>query len=70
MQPHKPMQEPQCGMSYSSVASQLVGRTQKLSAFSGDSTQKGEVSFKQWVFEIKSVMQSNTEATLREGIVH
>ena len=36
--------------------------------FSGDSTQKGEVSFEQWAFEVKIVMQSHTEATLREGI--
>ena len=37
--------------------------------FSGDPIQKGEVSFEQWVFEVKSVMQSHTEATLWEGIV-
>ena len=56
-------------MSYSIAASQLPGKTLKFSVFSGDSTQKGEVSFEQWVFEVKSVMQSHTEATLREGIV-
>ena len=70
MQLQRSMQEPQCDMSYSSVASQLAGRTPKLSVFSGDSIQKGEVSFKQWVFKVKRVMQSHTEATLREWIVH
>ena len=28
-----------------------------------------EVSFEQWAFEVKSVMQNHTEATGREGIV-
>ena len=31
--------------------------------------QEGEVSFEQWVFEVKSVMQSQIEATLMEGMV-
>ena len=46
------------------------GENTKFSVFSGDSTQKGEVLFKQWTFEVKSVMPNHTEATLREGIVH
>ena len=41
----------------------------KFSLFSEDFTQKGEFVFKQWVFKVKSVMQSHTEAALREGIV-
>ena len=64
------MQEPQCDMSYSSVAPQLARKTPKFSVFNGDLTQKTEVSFKQWVFEVKGVMQSPREAILREGIVH
>ena len=40
MQPHRSMQEPQHDMSYSSVVSQLVGKTLKFSVFSGDPTQK------------------------------
>ena len=67
---HRSMQEPQCDMSYSSVASQLVGKTPEFSIFSGDLTQKGEVSFQKWMFEVKCVIQSHTEATLREGIVY
>ena len=43
MQPHRPMQKPYCGMSYSSVAFQLVGKMPKFSVFSGDSAQNGEV---------------------------
>ena len=30
---------------------------------------KGDILFEQWAFEVKSVMQSHMEATLREGIV-
>ena len=60
---------PQCNIYCPSVASQLVGKVAKFSIFSGDSTQRGEVSFEQWAFEIKSVMQSYTEVILREGIV-
>ena len=63
------MPEPQCNISCSSVASQEVGNMPKFSTFSGDSTQKGEVSFQQWAFEIRCVMQSHREVTLREGIV-
>ena len=40
-----------------------------ISTFSEDPTWKGEVSFEQWVFKVKSVMQSHTEATLLEGMV-
>ena len=65
----RPMSEPQCDISCPSVTSQVVSKMPKFSTFSGDSTQKGEVSFKQWPFEVKSVMQSHTEVTLREGKV-
>ena len=50
---HRSMQELQCDISFSSVASQLAGKTPK---FSGYSTQKGEVTFEQWVFEVRSVV--------------
>ena len=43
---------------------------QNISTFSGDPTKNGEVSFEQWVFEVKTVMQSHTEVTLQEGVVH
>ena len=61
--------EPQCENSCPSVTSQVVGKMPKISTFNGDPTQKRKVSFKQWVFEVKSVMQSQTEATLWEGMV-
>ena len=41
----------------------------KFSIFSGDSNHKGDISFEQWVFEVKRVMQAYTEATLRNGLV-
>ena len=63
------MLEPQYGMFCPSVASQVVGKMPKFSTFSGDSTQKEEVSFEKWAFEVRSVMQSHTEVTLREEIV-
>ena len=63
------MLEPQCDISCPSVASQVVHKMPKCSTFSGDFTQKGQVLFEQWAFEVKSVMQSHTEVTLREGIV-
>ena len=63
------MPEPQCNISCPSVASEVVGKMPKFSTFIPDSTQKGEVSFEQWSFEMKSVMQSHTEEALREGIV-
>ena len=62
------MSEPQQKHSCLSVASQIVGKMPKISTFSGDPTQKREVSFEQWVFEVKSVIQSHTEATLWEGM--
>ena len=65
----RPMSEPQCEMSCPSVASQVVGKMPKISTLSGDPSQKEEVSFKQWVFKVWSVMQSHTEATLQEGMV-
>ena len=60
---------PQCKNSFPSVTSQVVGKVPKFSIFSEDPTQKREVLFKQWVFEVKSVLQSHTEVTLREGKV-
>ena len=63
----RPMPEPQCNISC--PTSQVVGEMPKLSTFNGDSTQKREVLFEQWAFEVRSVMQSYTEVTLRERIV-
>ena len=60
----RPMSEPQHKIPCPIVASQVEGKMLKISTFSGDPTQKGEVSFKQWVFKVKSMMQSHTEATL------
>ena len=40
-----PMSEPQHEISCPSVAPQVVGNVPKISTFSGDPTQKGEVSF-------------------------
>ena len=51
------------------VGSQVVGKMPKFSTFSADSTQKGEVLFDQWIFQVRSVMQNHTELILREGIV-
>ena len=64
-QPHRSMQEPQHSISYSSVASHHDRKTPKFSAFNGDLTQEGDVSFEQWAFQVKS----HTVATLWEGIV-
>ena len=44
-------------------------RTPKFSIFSGVTTKKGEISFEQWVFEVRGVLQSHSEAKLWEGIV-
>ena len=52
-----------------SVTSQVGGKMPKISTFSGDPSQKGEVLFKEWVFEVKCVMQSHTEVTLWERMV-
>ena len=41
------MSEPQCNISCPSIASQVVCKMAKFSIFSGDPTQKGEVSFEQ-----------------------
>ena len=68
MQMHRSKQEPQCSMPFSSAVSEHSRKTPQLSVFSRDPSQKGEVSFKQWAFEVKSVMQSHTVATLREGV--
>ena len=69
MQLPRPMSEPQHDISWPSVASQVVGKMPKFSTFNGHSTQKGEFSFEQWAFEVGSMIQSHTEATLQEGIV-
>ena len=69
MELHRQMPEPQCNISCPSVDSQVVGKMPKFSIFSGDSTQMREVSFEQWAFEVRSVIQSHTEVKLREGIV-
>ena len=63
------MSEPQHNTSCPSVASQVVGKMPKCSTFGGDPIHKGEVSFEQWALEVMSLMQSNSEVTLREGIV-
>ena len=52
------------------VLPQVVEKTPMFSVFSGDSTQKGEVSFEEWAFKVRSVMQSHTKATIGEGIAH
>ena len=69
MQLPRQMPDPQYEISCPIVAFQVVGKMQKFSTFSQGSTQKGEVSFEQWAFEVNSVMQSHTEAVLREGIL-
>ena len=69
MQLPRQMTEPQHDISYPNVATQVVGNIPKFSTFSGDSTLKGEVSFEQWAFEVKSVKQCDTELTMREGTV-
>ena len=69
MQLSRPMSEPQHENCCPSVTSQVVGKMPKISTFSGDPTKKGEVSFEQSVFEVKSVMQSHTEVALLEGMV-
>ena len=69
MQMQGPILEPQSDISSPSVVAQLVSKTPKFSIFSRDSTQNGEVSFEQWAFDIKSVMHSHMEVTLKEGIV-
>ena len=45
VQLHRQMPEPQCNISCLSVTSLVVGKMPKFSIFSGDPTQKGEVSF-------------------------
>ena len=67
MQLPRPMSEPQHDFSCPSVASQVVSKMPKFSTFSGDPTQKGEVSFEKWAFEVMSVMQSHTEVTFVVG---
>ena len=61
--------EQQCNISCPNVDSKLIGKMPTFSIFIGDSTQKGEVSFEQWAFEVKCVMQIHVGVTLREGIV-
>ena len=67
MQLLRPMSEPQHDISCQSVASQVVGKMPKFSTFSGKPTQKAEVSFEQWVFEVRSVMQGHTGDIAREN---
>ena len=67
MQLLRPMSDPQCDISFPSVALPVVGKMPKFSTFSGASTQKREVSFDQCTFKVRSVMQSHTQATLCEG---
>ena len=62
---HRQIPEPQCDISCPSVVSHIVGKMSQFSIFSGDFTQKGMVSFEQWAFKVKSIMQSHAEATLR-----
>ena len=69
MQLPRLMSEPQHNISCPSIASQVVGKMPKFSTFSEDPTRKGEVSFEQGAFEVRSVMQNHTEVTLWEGIV-
>ena len=57
--------EPHCDILCPSVASQLVSKMPQFSIFSKDTNQKGEISFEQWAFQVKSVMQSQMEVTLR-----
>ena len=56
--------EPQCKISCPSVASQVLGKMPNSSTFSRDPTQRGDVSFEQLVFEVRSVTQSHSEVTL------
>ena len=56
MQLPRPVSDPQHNISCPSVAPQVVHKMPKFSTFSGDPTQKGEVSFEQWTFKIRSVM--------------
>ena len=63
----RPMPELQCDISCPCVASQVVGRMPKFRTFSGDFTHKGEVSFEQWAFEVRSVMQSHRGNVGREN---
>ena len=65
MQLSRQMPEQQHDFSSPSVASQVVGKMTKFSTFTGDFTQKGEVLFVQWAFEVKTMMQSHIEVTLR-----
>ena len=64
-----PMSEPQHKISCPSITSEVVGKMPKISTFRRDPNQKGQVSFEQLVFEVRSVMQSHTEAILWEGMV-
>ena len=54
---HRHIPEPQCNISCPSVASKVVGKMPKFGIFSGDSPQKLEVSFEQWAFEMRRMMQ-------------
>ena len=69
MQLSSPTSVPQYKSSCPSVTSHLVGKMPKISTFNGNPIQMGEISFEQWVFEVKSVMQSHREMTLQERMV-
>ena len=69
MQVCRSMQEPQCDIFYSSVASQLEQKHQSSVHLVGICPKRVKLSFEQWVFKVKHVMQSNKEAFLREWTV-
>ena len=46
-----------------------MGKIQKFSTFSGRLHQKVKFLFEQWASEVRSVMQSDRDVTLREGIL-
>ena len=51
------------------VSPQTTVKTPKFNILSSKSVQKEEVSFDQWVFEVRSVLKKHSEATLWEGII-
>ena len=46
-----------------------MGKMPRISTFNGDPTQKEEVVFEQWAFEVRSVMQSQLQHCKRNGKV-
>ena len=57
-------------ISSSSIAPPIAGKVPKFSIFSEETSQKGKVSFEQWVFEVKRALQSHLETLLCKNIVH